>query len=93
MRTVSSRELRNRLGRYLDLVGKGEIIIVTCRGKTVAHLVPPSPNKEEPVGLEEALRQLEAEGHLRRGTRPFKRIKAIRIKGKPASQILLEDRD
>jgi prevent-host-death family protein len=93
MRTVGSRELKNRLGRYLSLVGKGETIIVTDRGKPVARLVPPSPNREEPVGLEEVLRQLEVEGHLRRGTRPFKRIKPIRIKGKPASQIVLEDRD
>jgi len=93
MRTVGSRELKNRLGRYLGLVGKGETIIVTDRGKPVARLVPPSPDREEPVGLEEVLQQLEAEGHLRRGTRPFKRIKPIRIKGKPASQIVLEDRD
>jgi prevent-host-death family protein len=93
MRTVGSRELKNRLGRYLGLVGKGETIIVTDRGKPVARLVPPSPNQAGPVGLEEVLQQLEAEGHLRRGTRPFKRIKPIRIKGKPASQIVLEDRD
>jgi len=32
MRTVGSRELKNRLGRYLGLVGKGETIIVTDRG-------------------------------------------------------------
>jgi prevent-host-death family protein len=93
MRTIGSRELRNRLGRYLGLAGKGETIIVTCRGKPVAHLVPPSPAQEEPIQLEEVLQQLEAEGHLRRGTRPFKRIKPIRIKGKSVSQMLLEDRD
>ena len=34
MKTVGSRELKNRLGRYLGLVGKGETIIVTDRGKT-----------------------------------------------------------
>jgi prevent-host-death family protein len=93
MRTIGSRELRSRLGRYLGLVGKGETIIVTYRGKPVAHLVPPSPDQEEPIRLEEVLQQLEAEGHLRRGTRPFNRIKPIRIKGKPVSQMLLEDRD
>jgi prevent-host-death family protein len=43
MKTVGSRELKNRLGRYLGLVPKGETIVVTDRGKTVAHLVPPSP--------------------------------------------------
>jgi len=93
MRTVGSRELKNRLGRYLGLVSKGETIIVTDRGKPVARLVPPSPDREEPVGLEEVLRQLEAEGHLRRGSGRYAKIKPVRIKGKPASQILLEDRD
>ena len=93
MRTVGSRELKNRLGRYLGLVGRGETIIVTDRGKPVAHLVPPGPKQVDQVGLEEVLEQLEVEGHLRRGTRPFKRVKPIRVKGKPLSQIILEDRD
>ena len=93
MRTVGSRELKNRLGRYRGLVGKGETIIVTDRGKPVARLVPPGPSQAGPVGVEEVLQQLEAEGHLRRGTRPFKRIKPIRIKGKPVSRMVLEDRD
>jgi len=93
MKTVGSRELKNRLGRYLGLVRRGETIIVTDRGKTVARLVPPSPQQEGAVGLDEFLKQLEAEGHLRLGTRPFKRFKPIKIKGKPASQIILEDRD
>jgi prevent-host-death family protein len=67
MRTVSSRELKNRLGRYLGLVGKGETILVTGRGKPVALLVPHGPIRAEPVELEEVLQQLEAEVHFRRG--------------------------
>ncbi len=93
MKTVGSRELKNRLGRYLGFVRKGETIIVTDRGTTVAHLVPPSPQRENTDGLDEILKQLQTEGHLRLGTRPFKRFKPLKIKGKPASQIILEDRD
>jgi prevent-host-death family protein len=93
MKTVGCRELKNRLGRYLGLVRKGETIVVTDRGKTVAHIVPPSPKQGDADGLEETLKQLEAEGHLRLGTRPFKRFKPIQIKGKPVSQVILEDRD
>ena len=44
MKTVGSRELKNRLGRYLGMVGKGETIIVTDRGKPVARLSPPEPD-------------------------------------------------
>jgi prevent-host-death family protein len=93
MKTVGSRELKNRLGRYLALVGKGETILVTDRGKPVAHLVPPVSETNETYSLDDLLRRLEAEGHLRRGTRPFKRFKRIRVRGKPMSQMILEDRD
>jgi len=93
MRTVGSRELKNRLGRYLGLVGRGETIIVTDRGKPVARLVPPETEPETTYSVEDLLKRLEAEGHLRRGTRPFRRFKPIRVKGKPMSQMILEDRD
>ncbi len=93
MRMVGSRELKNRLGRYLGLVGRGETIIVTDRGKPVARLVPPEPEPETTFSVEDLLKRLEAEGHLRRGTRPFRRFKPIRVKGKPMSQMILEDRD
>jgi prevent-host-death family protein len=92
MRTVGSRELKNRLGAYLKLVGKGETLIVTDRGKPVARIVPAEPTEEQGRSLDDVLRQLEAEGHLRLGTRPFKRFKPVRLKGKPLSEIIIEDR-
>jgi prevent-host-death family protein len=93
MRTVGSRELKNRLGRYLGLVGKGETIIVTDRGKPVARLVPPPSETDKALSLDDLLKRLEAEGHLRRGTRKFRSFKPIPTRGKPASQMILEDRD
>jgi prevent-host-death family protein len=93
MRTVGSRELKNRLGRYLGLVGKGETIIVTDRGKPVARLLPPEPEQAKGKSVSDVLKELEAEGQLRLGTQPFKRIKPMRVKGKPMSQMILEDRD
>ena len=93
MRTVGSRELKNRLGRYLSLVGKGETIIVTDRGKPVARLLPASPNEEAKHGLEDLLNQLEAEGHLQRAKGKFKSFKPIRTKGKSASRMILEGRE
>ncbi len=93
MRTVGSRELKNRLGRYLGLVGKGETIIVTDRGKPVARLVPPASETDKALSLDDLLKRLESEGHLRRGTRKFRSFKPIPTRGKPASQMILEDRD
>jgi prevent-host-death family protein len=93
MRTVGSRELKNRLGRYLGLVGKGETIIVTDRGKPVARLVPAEPEPKATYSIEDVLKRLEAEGHLRRGTGKFRPFKPVVTRGKPASKMILEDRD
>jgi prevent-host-death family protein len=95
MKTVGSRELKNRLGRYLTLVRRGETIIVTDRGKAVAHLTPPISEEEQPNGLDTILRRLEAEGHLRLAKDPFKRrvFKPIPTRGIPASQMIIEDRE
>jgi prevent-host-death family protein len=82
MRTVGSRELKNRLGQYLKLVAKGETLIVTARGKPVARIVPTNQNGKVQESLDQVLKQLEAEGHLKLGTRPFRRFKPVRLKGK-----------
>jgi prevent-host-death family protein len=93
MKTVGSRELKNRLGRYLSMVGKGETILVTDRGKPVARIVPAAPEPLSKPSLRQVLEQLEREGHLHLGTRPFRPFKPIRTKGKPASKVLLDNRD
>jgi prevent-host-death family protein len=89
---VGSRELKNRLGAYLKLVGKGETLVVTDRGKPVARIVPADSAQVESKTLDQVLKEMEARGHLRLGTRPFKRFKPVRTKGKPASQMIIEDR-
>src|SRR2546422_4817982 len=92
MRKVGSRELKNRLGRYLSLVEKGHTILVTDRGKPVAKLVPAEEEAPKPQDLDDKLRALAAAGHLRLGTRPFARVKPVHAKGKPVSRLILADR-
>jgi prevent-host-death family protein len=41
MQEVGAFEAKNRLGQLLDLVARGEEIIITRHGKAVARLVPP----------------------------------------------------
>jgi prevent-host-death family protein len=69
MQTVGIRELKNRLGVYMDRVRKGERIRVTDRGKPVAELAPIG----RPVGDEEALAELDRRGELTLGRRLSKR--------------------
>jgi prevent-host-death family protein len=45
MRTVSSSELRTRLGPYLKFVHRGETIVITIRGRAAAWLKPPAPEE------------------------------------------------
>lgn len=94
MKTVGSRELKNRLGRYLGLVRKGETIVVTDRGKTVAHLTPPT-HGDVTNNLDDLLKRLEAAGYLRLAKDPYKPrlFKPIITGGKPASQMVIEDRE
>lgn len=40
MRRVGAFEAKNTLGALLDLVEKGEEVVITRRGKPVARLVP-----------------------------------------------------
>jgi prevent-host-death family protein len=92
MQKVGSREFKNRLGRYLLLVRRGKTLLVTDRGKPVAKVSPPDQNADSEPALMGVLRKLEAEGKIRLGKRPLGRFKAVKIKGKPASQTIIEDR-
>jgi prevent-host-death family protein len=90
MKRVGSRELKNRLGRYLRRVASGEELLITDRGKPVARLISA---REEPPNPDEVLRKLAAEGHIRLATKPFRHRKPPLNRGKSLSRILLEDRD
>ncbi len=60
---VGSRELKNQLGRYLQLVRDGATVIVTHRGTDVAEL---RPLADPPKDLEAALDRMAAEGLITR---------------------------
>ena len=46
-RSVGVRELRQQASRVLDLVKKGEVIVVTEHGKPIAEIVPIKKTKLE----------------------------------------------
>jgi prevent-host-death family protein len=49
MRKIGAFEAKNKLGQLLDMVERGEEIIITQHGKEVARLVPPQKavNREQ----------------------------------------------
>ena len=92
MKRVGSRELKNRLGRYLRRVASGEELLITDRGKPVARLTSVRRSSREPAEPDEWLRQLAAEGHIRLATKPFRPRKPPLNRGKSLSRILIRDR-
>jgi prevent-host-death family protein len=92
MQRVGSRELKNRLGRYLLAVRKGQSLIITDRGKAVAKLIPADQASGSELTFSEVLKKLEADGKIRLPRRPFRKFRAVPTRGKPASEMIIEDR-
>ena len=88
MTTVGVRVLKNRLSEFLRRVADGERITVTDRGRPVAVLSPPeTPAEHEMVAgmVREGIASWGG-GKPRGATRP------ARVRGKPVSSTVLEDR-
>jgi len=95
MVTVGSRELKNRLGKYLGLVRKGQTLQITDRGKRVALLVPAQQTGTTvEANWTAQLDQLEARGAVRRGKGKLTLYPPIKLKpGKSLSEIISEGRE
>jgi prevent-host-death family protein len=92
MRKVSSREFKNRMGRYMRAVRKGQSLILTDRGKVVVRASPEEDPQATSNALHERLKELEAQGLIHLATKPFTKFRAVKSRGKPASQMIIEDR-
>jgi len=87
------REANQQFSKAIKAVKAGKEVILTERGKPIAVIKP----LEREENLEATIRRLEAEGILRpalkRGPMPAPSWKPVRIKGKPLSQTISEERD
>ena len=92
MISVGVRQLKNGLTRYLRFVEEGQVVLVTNRDRPMAVLKKPELNAAR--SLEEKLAGLIAEGKLLPPVKSghFRRFKPIRVKGKPVSTMIIEDR-
>jgi prevent-host-death family protein len=88
MNRVGVRELKGRLSECLRRVARGERIIVTDRGRPVAVLSPATESSEV-----SAARELVREGVASwSGGKPRGPARRIRLRGKPISQSVIEER-
>ena len=92
MVTVASRELKNRLGRYLKLVRQGQPVRITDRGKPIGCILP-LEKPDETTELTK-LSQLLASGGLTLGSGTLRRHwKPAPLKPGPSTtEMIAEDR-
>jgi prevent-host-death family protein len=88
--TVGVRELKTRLGGYLQQVRQGRTLVITDRGEPVAELKPLHAASTEDGKLE----RLKALGAVTRlENRPLAPFRAVRSQGPSVSDAIVDDRD
>lgn len=88
MEKVGVRQLRTKLSYYLKKAKKGEGVVVTDRGTSIAVLLPAAEGPPE-----EALKRLVALNFASwRGGKPQGAAHPVPITGKSVAQIVLEER-
>ena len=87
------REANQQFSKAIKAVRAGKEVILTERGQPIAIIKPIKDESSADAGL----RQMAAEGLVtlaaRKGPLPSPRWKPIRVKGKPLSDTILEDRE
>jgi len=83
MREVGAFEAKNKLGRLLDLVERGEEIIITRHGRETARLVPPQKavTREEARAAVKCIRERAEKWKL--GPFEWAEWKSYRDEGRP----------
>ena len=96
MKAVGIRELKARLSGYLREVQRGEVILVTDRGRVVAELRAPGTASVAESDADRALRRLAEGGGLRIGE-PHDpnayRASPVRAQPETARELLEAERD
>ena len=92
MVTVASRELKNRLGRYLQMVREGHPVRITDRGKPIGCILP-LEKQDESAELAQLSRLLASGGLTLGGGTLRRRWKPASLKPGPSiSDMIAEER-
>ena len=85
------REANQHFSKAIKAVKAGKEVVLTERGKAIAVIKP----VERALDPDAVIQRLEAEGILRPALKrgPMPAFKPVRIKGKPLSETIREERD
>jgi len=87
---VGARELKTRLGTYLERVRRGQLLTVTDRGQPVAELRPVTRKLRSRA---DRVAQLSALGVVTPPVRRLAPFTPIAAAGPPVAETLLQDRE
>ena len=88
--TVGARELKTRLGGYLQQVRQGRTLVITDRGEPVAELKPLRRTGAQDAVLE----RLKALGTVTQPeNQPLAPFRPVRSRGPSVSDAIIDDRD
>lgn len=88
MTTVGIRELKNNLSQYLRDVKRGKPLTITERGESIAILMPAASHPDTQIAQELSRKGV----GTWKGGKPKGAVRQVSVKGKPVSQIILEER-
>ena len=87
------REANQQFSKAIKAVRAGKEVVLTERGRPIAVIKP----IKEADTQQAALQQMADEGLItlpsRKGPMPSPRWRPVKVKGKPVSQTIIEDRD
>lgn len=83
VKEIGAFEAKNKLGQLLDLVERGEEVVITRRGKEVARLVPPLHAFDREEARAAVRRIRERAERLRLGRFDWSEWKSWRDEGRP----------
>ena len=91
MATVAVQDFASHVKDYLAQVKAGQNVVITERGEAIARLVPVMGEADEDL---EALAPLIASGAVNRPRQPRRqRVRhRIKVRGRPVSETIVEDR-
>lgn len=85
MISVGIKELKSKLSSYVDKVRHGEEVVITEHGKEVALVIPISKERK-------ALKSLVDAGKAKWSGGKPEGLENVKIKGKPLSKTVIEER-
>ena len=85
------REANQHFSKAIKAVRAGKNVVLTDRGQPIAVITPIKNEQEQDAVLKRMVDEGLISLPLRKG--PLPRFEPIRIKGKPLSQTIIEDRD